>query len=78
MCTNKQLDWLNHVYLLHYGQLKLEKTKILHFDDHFQGHIWACGIGDTALKLAPLERAAQILYTTTKIVFETTLVVQLM
>ena len=61
MCTNKQLVWLYHVYLLHYGHLKMEKTTFLRFDDNVQGLIWACGTGDTAVKLAPLERAAQIL-----------------
>jgi len=46
------------VYLLHYSLLKLTKTKNLHFDDYFQCIVW---IGDQAIKLTLLERAAQIL-----------------
>jgi len=33
----------------------------LYFDDYFQCIIWAFWIGSKALKLAQLERAAQIL-----------------
>jgi len=39
----------------------MEKTTFLRFDDNVQGLIWACLIGDKAVKLTPLERAAQIL-----------------
>jgi len=38
------------MYLLDYSHVKLTKTKLLRFDDQFQGPTWACGIGDTAVK----------------------------
>ena len=58
VCTEKQLGQLYHVYLLQYSLLKMKETTFLPFDDKVQGLKWACGIGDTAMKLTPLERAA--------------------
>jgi len=59
------------VHLLHYGHQKLTKTKFLPFDDYFYMLTWACGIGDIAVTVTYLKRAAQILLTATKIVLET-------
>jgi len=41
---------------------------------YFQCIIWACGIGDKAMKLTPLERAAQILQNAARTVLETCVV----
>src|SRR6218665_3214241 len=46
--------------------MKLRNTKFKPFDDYFHHLTWACGVGDIALKFAPLERPAQILLTATK------------
>ena len=77
VCTEKQLGQLYHVYLLQYSLLKIKETMFLPFDDNVQGLIWTCGIGDTAMKLTPLERAAQILLDTRRIAFETPVVQRL-